>query len=49
MRFNRSEPALRVVIQSQRRPWYIRHWRWWFYGIGGPLVVVGYVLFIHPH
>lgn len=49
MRFNGSGPALRVAIQHEGRPWYISHWRWWFYGIGGPLAVLGYVMFIQPH
>jgi len=45
---NSPEP-IRIQLSYARSPWYIRHWRWWFYGLGFPLAVIAYVLVINPH
>ena len=31
---SRKPPAVRVILERRQAPWYIRHWRWWFYPLG---------------
>jgi hypothetical protein len=37
MSLRRREPPIRIVVEFKQPPWYIRHWRWWAYGIVLPV------------